>query len=68
THTPTGDFLIDRHPEYSQIILAVPCSGHGFTFAPLIGEILADLAVQGTTQYDITPFRLDRLRTSPPLT
>lgn len=68
THTPTGDFLIDRHPEYSQIVLAVPCSGHGFTFAPLIGEILADLAVQGTTQHDITPFRLGHLRTSRVLT
>ncbi|WP_322496572.1 N-methyl-L-tryptophan oxidase [Chloroflexus sp.] len=62
THTPDGDFLIDRHPEYSQIIIAVPCAGHGFKFAPLIGEIVADLALQGTTQYDIAPFRFDRLR------
>lgn len=62
THTPDGDFLIDRHPEYGQIAIAVPCAGHGFKFAPLIGEILADLAIQGTTLYDIAPFRLDRLR------
>lgn len=61
THTPDGDFLIDRHPTFGQIIIAVPCVGHGFKFAPLIGEILADLAIDGVTTYDITPFRLDRL-------
>jgi len=61
THTPDGDFLIDRHPEFGQIVIAIPCIGHGFKFAPLIGEMLADLAIDGSTACDITPFRLNRM-------
>ena len=43
TMTPDGDFIIDRLPGSESIIVASPCSGHGFKFAPVIGEILADL-------------------------
>jgi len=60
TMTPDEDFILDRHPAYAQILIASPCSGHGFKFAPLIGRILADLAVRGTTVYNIERFRLDR--------
>ena len=45
------------HP---QIVIASPCSGHGFKFGVVIGRILADLAVQGATGYPIERFRLDR--------
>jgi len=45
TMTPDHDFIIDRHPGAPNIIVASPCSGHGFKFAPVIGEILADLAI-----------------------
>ena len=62
TMTPDGDFLIDRLPGGANIIVASPCSGHGFKFAPAIGEILADLATSGTTRHDISRFRLDRFR------
>jgi sarcosine oxidase len=61
THTPDEDFVIDRHALYPQIVLASPCSGHGFKFASVIGEILADLATVGATPHDISRFRLDRL-------
>ena len=44
TMTPDGDFIIDRLPGAPQIVIASPCSGHGFKFAPAIGDILADLA------------------------
>ena len=44
--TPDRDFIIDRLPDAPQIIVASPCSGHGFKFAPVVGEILADLAVE----------------------
>jgi sarcosine oxidase len=37
-----------------------PCSGHGFKFAPVIGEILAGLAIDGATGQDISRFRLGR--------
>jgi sarcosine oxidase len=60
TMTPDGHFLIDRLPGAPNIIAASPCSGHGFKFAPVIGEILADLATTGTTAHDIARFSLRR--------
>jgi sarcosine oxidase len=61
TMTPHGDFLIDLLPGHPQIIVASPCSGHGFKFAPVIGEILADLATTGRTAHDISRFCLARI-------
>jgi sarcosine oxidase len=60
TMTPDGDFIIDRMPGAPSIIVASPCSGHGFKFAPVIGEILADLAITGTTRHDISRFSMGR--------
>jgi len=60
TMTPDEDFIIDRHPAHPQIVIASPCSGHGFKFAVLIGRILADLALHGTTEHNIERFRLNR--------
>ena len=57
---PDGDFILDRLPEHPEILVASPCSGHGFKFAPLIGEILADLAGDGATAHDISRFALSR--------
>lgn len=58
TTTADKDFLIDRVPGCPQIIFASPCSGHGFKFAPVIGEMLADLV---TTRQAISQFGLARL-------
>jgi sarcosine oxidase len=60
TLTPDGDFIIDHHPRHRQIIIASPCSGHGFKFAPLLGQAIADLAAGNAPAVDISPFRLDR--------
>jgi len=60
TMTPDGDFLIDHLPGAPNVIVASPCSGHGFKFAPVIGEVLADLATTGTTAHDIGRFSLRR--------
>jgi sarcosine oxidase len=60
TMAPDGDFIIDHVPDLPGVIVASPCSGHGFKFAPLIGEILADLATTGTTAHDIARFALSR--------
>jgi sarcosine oxidase len=60
TMTPDEDFILDHHPAHPQIVIASPCSGHGFKFGAVIGHILADLALRGTTSYDIARFRLDR--------
>jgi sarcosine oxidase len=62
TMTPDGHFLIDRLPDAPNILVASPCSGHGFKFAPVIGEILADLATTGSTAHDIARFSLARFR------
>lgn len=53
-------FILDRLPGCPQVIVASPCSGHGFKFAPVIGETLADLATNGATAHDISRFRLSR--------
>jgi sarcosine oxidase len=60
TVAPDGDFIIDRLPGAAAILVASPCSGHGFKFAPAIGEILADLATGRQTTCDISRFRIDR--------
>lgn len=57
TMTPDGDFIIDSA---GPIVIASPCSGHGFKFAPVVGEIVADLATTGATSHDISRFRRDR--------
>jgi sarcosine oxidase len=62
TLTRDHHFLIDAHPTLPNVTIASPCSGHGFKFTPVIGEILADLALDGKTAHPIDLFRLDRLR------
>jgi len=50
TRTPDEHFIIDRHPEHGRVAFAAGFSGHGFKFAPVIGEHLADLALHQDTQ------------------
>jgi sarcosine oxidase len=61
TLTPDRHFLIDLHPEHPNVVLAAGFSGHGFKFASVVGEILADLADEGRTPLPVEMFRLDRL-------
>ena len=56
TNTPDEHFWIDRHPAHPQVIIASPCSGHGFKFSSVIGEILSDLATVGKSQFDLGLF------------
>jgi sarcosine oxidase len=60
TNTPDQHFLVDRHPEHPRVIVASPCSGHGFKFGTAIGEVLADLVTEGRSTFDLSPFRLGR--------
>jgi sarcosine oxidase len=60
TNTPDYHFVIDVHPTVPGVAFASACSGHGFKFAPVIGEILADLAVIGSTTLPIASFRASR--------
>ncbi len=57
TNTPDEHFWIDRHPAHPNVLIASPCSGHGFKFASVIGEVLADLATIGTSRFDLSLFR-----------
>jgi sarcosine oxidase len=60
TNTPDLDFIIDFHPQHSQVLIASPCSGHGFKMSSAIGEIAADLLTEGESQYDISLFAIRR--------
>jgi len=60
TNTVDGHFIVDRHPEHSDVLLASPCSGHGFKFAPAVGEALADLLQDREPRFSLDAFGLDR--------
>jgi hypothetical protein len=60
TNAPDGHFLLDLHPEHPQVAYASACSGHGFKFGSVIGEILADLAQYRQTRHNIELFTHDR--------
>ena len=60
TLTPDQHFVIGRHPEHPQVVIASPCSGHGYKFASVVGEILADLTRDGSTRHPIGLFAPDR--------
>ena len=61
TNTPDEHFIIDQHPAHRQVVLASPCSGHGYKFCSVVGEILADLATgDGATRHAIDFLRLGR--------
>jgi sarcosine oxidase len=56
--TEGSRFLIDRLPSMPNVIVASPCSGHGFKHSAAIGECLAQLATQGGSAIDLSPFAL----------
>lgn len=60
TVTPDSKFVIDRHPSHENVIIASPCSGHGFKHSAAIGEALAQLAMTGKSDIDLSPFSLKR--------
>jgi sarcosine oxidase len=49
TNSPDEHFLIDRHPELSNVVVAAEFSGHGFKFCSVVGEIIADLVTERDT-------------------
>jgi len=62
TNTPDSHFIIDLHPQYPQISFASACSGHGFKFVSVVGEMMADLAEHRKSRYNLELFRLERFR------
>lgn len=53
TDTPDSHFIIEKHPAHANVAYGCGFSGHGFKFASAIGEILADLALEGETRHEI---------------
>jgi sarcosine oxidase len=62
TMTPDANFLVDVHPQHPNVCFAAGFSGHGFKFAPVIGEVLADLACAGDTRHPIEFLRARRFQ------
>ena len=60
TNSPDEHFIVDRHPDHPQVVFGTGFSGHGFKFASVMGEVLAELAVDGKTRHDIDFLRLSR--------
>ena len=60
TNVPDGHFIIDHHPDHAAVIVASPCSGHGFKFSSAIGEVLADMALGDPVAFDTSLFSLAR--------
>lgn len=61
TCTPDFHFIIDRHPAMDRVLVASPCSGHGFKHSAAIGECLAQWVVDGRPGLDLSRFSLERL-------
>ena len=62
TNTPDQHFVVSAHPEHPQVVVAAGFSGHGYKFCSVIGEILADLAVEDETRHPVGLFSPARLR------
>jgi sarcosine oxidase len=60
TVTPDSNFVIDVHPDNDRIIIASPCSGHGFKHSAAIGEALAEQVIDGKSTMDMSSFSLKR--------
>lgn len=60
TVTPDSGFIIDFHPEMENVIVASPCSGHGFKHSAAIGESLSQLVTKGKSAIDLSPFEFQR--------
>jgi sarcosine oxidase len=62
TTTPDANFVIDVHSDDDRIIIASPCSGHGFKHSAAIGEALAEQVIDGQSKIDISSFSLKRFK------
>jgi len=60
TNTLDEHFLFDWHPHFPQVLIASPCSGHGFKFSSVIGELAATLLGGGAPLFDLSLFRFTR--------
>ncbi len=64
TITPDSGFVIDTLPDNHRIIIASPCSGHGFKHSAAIGEALSELVMESKSHFDLSAFSLNRFKKS----
>ncbi|XP_075374194.1 peroxisomal sarcosine oxidase [Mycteria americana] len=60
TNTPDEDFILDRHPKFSNIIIGAGFSGHGFKLAPVVGKLLCELSLGEEPSHSTAPFAVTR--------
>ncbi|XP_075576179.1 peroxisomal sarcosine oxidase [Pelecanus crispus] len=60
TNTPDEDFILDRHPKFSNIIIGAGFSGHGFKLAPVVGKLLCELSLGEEPSHSMAPFAITR--------
>ena len=60
TNSPDEEFVVDRHPDHHNVVVGAGFSGHGYKFTSVVGEVLADLAVDGTTEHPVEGFAVSR--------
>ena len=60
TTTPDANFVIDFHPDNDRVIIASPCSGHGFKHSAAIGEVISQLILDGRSKIDVNSFSMKR--------
>jgi len=65
TNTPDHDFVVDFAPGDRRVVVISACSGHGFKFGPIVGDIAADLVLEGKTARDISHFAAARFAAPP---
>jgi len=65
SNTPDHDFVVDFAPDDDRVVVISACSGHGFKFGPIIGDIAADLVCDGGTSRDVSHFSARRFASSP---
>lgn len=59
TEAPGENFVVDLWPGRTDVVVASPCSGHGFKFSNLVGKIATELALEGQTRFEIAPWRMN---------
>ncbi|NXP25224.1 SOX oxidase, partial [Scytalopus superciliaris] len=60
TNTPDEDFILDRHPKFSNIVIGAGFSGHGFKLAPVVGKLLCELSLGEEPSHSMAPFTITR--------
>ena len=60
TQSPDEHFIVDNHPEHKHVVIGAGFSGHGFKFSTMIGKMLTDLALEGSTPHNDRLFKISR--------